>query len=328
MASYIIRRLLYMIPVLLIISVIAFLVIELPPGDYFTQMMDQMVSQYGADAEKTVEQYRAAYGLDKPIHVRYFRWVTNIVLHGDFGRSFQDNTSVREILISRVPLTLLITTFSLLLAWIIAVPIGVYSAVKQYSMFDYGATILAFLGMAIPNFLLATILLAVFYNVFGLSVGGLYSPEYRQAAWSFAKLLDLAKHLIIPVIVIGTADMAGLVRVIRAMMLDELGKQYVQTARAKGAPEWVVIWKHMLKIAMLPVISTIGWMLPRLISGAAVVSIVMNLPTVGTRLLKALLEQDSYVSAGLLLVLGTFTVIGTLISDIAMAGIDKRIDYD
>ena len=328
MAGYILRRLLFMIPVLIVISIIAFLVIELPPGDYFIQMMNALIILYGDEGMKTVDQYREIYGMDRPVYVRYFKWVSNIILRGDFGRSFQDNTSVSEILARRVPLTLLLTLLSLLLTWVVAVPVGVYSAVKQYHPFDYGATIFAFLGMATPNFLLAIVLMFLFYNVFGLSIGGLFSPEFRHASWSLGKLLDMGKHLLIPVVVVGTADMAGLVRIIRSMMLDELGKQYVQTARAKGAPERIVVWKHMLKIAMLPVVSTIGWLLPRLMSGAAVVSIVMNLPTVGTRLLEALLEQDMYVAAGMILVLSTFTVIGTLISDIFLAIIDRRIRYD
>ncbi len=327
MQGYIIKRLLYIIPTLVLISIIAFIAIELPPGDFATQQMAALIQDFGDAAEQRVKELQKRYGFDKPVYQRYFFWMKNILLHGDFGRSFIQNRPVWDIIKNRIGLTLAITSITLLFTWIVAIPIGVYSAVKQYKPFDYIFTFIAFIGRATPNFILALILMYILYQAFGWSVGGLFSPGYEAIPWSFAKLLDFGKHLILPVIVIGTSDMAGLVRVLRAMVLDELNKDYVQTARAKGLSESVVVWKHIFKIAILPIISTIGWLLPRLISGAAITSIVLNLPTTGSALLTALKEQDMYVAGGFILILSALTLIGTLISDILLVYIDRRITY-
>jgi peptide/nickel transport system permease protein len=225
-------------------------------------------------------------------------------------------------------MTMLITLLTLLFSWIVAIPIGVYSAVKQYTVFDYIFTFFAFIGQSIPNFLLALVLMFLLYTNFGWSVGGLFSLEYESAAWSFGKFVDLLKHLVLPVIVIGTAGTAGMVRTLRGMILDELGKQYVQTARAKGLTEQIVLWKHIFRIAILPIISTIGWLLPRLVSGALITSIVLNLPTSGAEMYNALMNQDMYVAGAFVLLLSTLTIIGTLISDILLAQIDPRIQYE
>ncbi|MFW5777366.1 MAG: ABC transporter permease, partial [Spirochaetota bacterium] len=317
MIAYIIRRVLYIIPMLVLISVIAFIAMELPPGDYVSQQIEQIRMQYGQDdeaVERRVRALRDRYGLDQPPAQRYFTWIGNIILRGDFGRSFVRNQPVLEIVGTRIGLTLILSLSTLVFAWIVAIPIGVYSAIRQYHAFDYGATFVAFIGRATPNFLLALILMYIMYRWFGWSVGGLFSPEYLEAPWSWGRVVDLLQHLLLPIIVIGTADTAGLVRVLRGMVLDELHKDYVMLARAKGMPEHVVIWKHIFKIAALPVVSTIGWLLPRLISGAAITSVVLNLPTTGQAMLQALQNQDMYVAGAFILILSTLTMLGTLLS--------------
>ncbi|MGE0075748.1 MAG: ABC transporter permease, partial [Sphaerochaetaceae bacterium] len=228
---------------------------------------------------------------------------------------------------SRLPTTLLITSLSIIVTWVVAIPIGIISAVRKYTFFDYVSTFFAFFGMAVPNFLLALLLMLFVHNSFGWSIGGLVSQEFIDAPFSVAKVLDAAQHLIIPVIVIAMSSTAGLVRILRGMVLDEMGKLYVLTARAKGLSERVVIGKHILKIAMIPVVTTVGWLLPELISGETIVAIVMNLPTVGQLFLKSLQAQDSFVSGALILILSTLTIVGSLISDILLAVIDRRVVY-
>jgi peptide/nickel transport system permease protein len=328
MAAYVIRRLLYMIPTVILISIIAFLVIQAPPGDFLTSYINELQETAGTLSVMEIDFLRAQYGLDKPIHAQYLSWITNIILRGDFGYSLAQQRPVREILAERVPLTMMITAFTLVFTWVVAIPLGVLSAVKQYSLFDYVFTFLAFIGRSIPAFLLALMLMFAFYTLFGWSLGGLYSPEYQYAPWSIGKLIDLSKHLVLPVVVIGSAGTALLVRVLRGMVLDELGKQYVRTARSKGLPERAVVWKHIFRIAILPLISTIGWLLPQLVSGSLIVSIVLNLPTTGSAMFNALMDQDMYLSGSFVLILSILTVIGTLISDILLALIDPRIRYD
>jgi len=326
--AYILRRCLYVIPVLILISIITFIVIQLPPGDFLTSQLQQLEEQYGDSVERQINILRRQYGLDQPLYVQYFKWVGGILTRFDFGGSFSQNRPVKEIIMERMPFTILITFCTLLFTWIVAIPIGVYSAVKQYSILDYVFTFLAFIGQSIPNFLLALVLMYFFYSNFGWSVGGLFSPEYLVSSWGIGKILDLGKHLVLPIIVVGTAATAGIVRVLRGMMLDELNKEYVQTARAKGLRERVVIWKHIFRIAVLPLVSTIGWLLPSLVSGQMITSIVLNLPTTGPILYQSLLNQDMYVSGSFILLLSTLTVTGTLISDILLALVDPRIRYD
>lgn len=327
MWAYILRRLALLIPMLVLVSIVAFIVIELPPGDIFTDEELRLRRAGNQNAAQIVEARRELYGLNEPVITRYFIWVGRIVTEGDFGISILSQRAVSEIIRERLPTTLLITSLSILFTWVLAIPIGIYSAVKKYTVFDYSTTFLAFLGMAIPNFLLALILMLFAYNTLGWGIGGLISEEFIGAPFSFAKFLDAAQHLIIPVIVVGMSSMAGLVRVLRGMVLDELGKLYVLTARAKGLPERTVIWKHILKIAMIPVISTVGWILPALISGETITAIVMNLPTIGQIFLRSLQAQDSYVSGALILILSTLTIIGSLVSDILLAVIDRRVVY-
>lgn len=328
MFSYILRRILYMVPTLVLIALISFVIIQAPPGDFLTSQLDNLAQQYGNVAESQAELLRIRYGLDQPMHQQFLLWITGIVLRGDFGQSFSTNQAVSEILRERVPITIFVTLLTLIFTWAFAIPLGVTSAVKQYSGFDYTFTFVSFLGRSVPEFLVALVLMYFFYTTFGWSLGGLFSPEYDGAPWSLAKLLDFGRHLILPVVVVGMGGTAWLVRVMRGMVLDELGKQYVRTARSKGLSERAVIWKHVFKIAVLPIVSTIGWLLPQLVSGTMIVSIVLNLPTVGTSMFNALLSEDMYVSGSIVLIISVLTVIGTLLSDILLAVIDPRIRYD
>jgi peptide/nickel transport system permease protein len=324
--KYLVRRLIFMIVTVWIITVIAFMVIQLPPGDYVTRMVTQMVSQ-GADSidPATMEQLRDQYGLNDPIYVQYYKWMKNIVTKGNFGYSLTFRRDARSLIIERLPLTFLVTSASVLFVWIVSLPIGVLSAVKQYSIWDYVATFIGFIGVATPNFLFALILMYLSYRYGGRALIGLFSKEYVNAPWSWAKLADLMKHMIIPVIIIGTSFTAGLIRTMRANLLDELKRPYVDAARAKGLSETRLIWKYPVRYALNPFVSTIGWALPGLVAGEVIVSIVLNLPTSGPILFNALVEQDMYVAAGFILVLSTLTVIGTFISDVLLVILDPRI---
>ncbi|MCB0062206.1 MAG: ABC transporter permease, partial [Caldilineaceae bacterium] len=268
------------------------------------------------------------YGLGQPVYVQYWKWVSGILFRGDFGRSFAWNMPVSDLIWGRLTLTFVLSLSTLLFIWIVAFPIGVYSAVRQYSVGDYIATFFGFLGVAIPNFLLALVLMYIAFKYFNQSVGGLFSPDYQEAPWSLAKVGDLLAHLWIPIIIIGTDGTAGLIRIMRANLLDELRKPYVVTARAKGLPEWKLLLKYPVRVALNPFISTVGWVLPSLVSGSAIVAIVLSLPTTGPLLLRALLSQDMYLAASFLLMLSILTVIGTLLSDLLLAWLDPRIRYE
>ncbi len=326
MLSYLIRRVLIIIPTLIVISMISFIIIELPPGDFVSSYVRQIESQ-GEWSGEALDAMRASFGLDEPIPVRYFKWISRFV-QGDFGYSLAWNASVREVVGDRLALTIVVSFSSLLFAWFLAIPIGLYSAVKQYSIGDYTFTFFGFLGLSIPNFMLALVLMYISVTQFGGSVGGLFSREFALAPWSLAKVWDLIKHLWLPVIVVGTAGTAGTIRVMRNNMLDELNKPYVTTARAKGLSEWRVIMKYPFRFAINPVISTVGWLLPQLIGGAVITSVVLNLPTTGPIFLRALREQDMYLAGFFVMILATLTVIGTLISDLLLAAVDPRIRYD
>jgi len=327
MASYILRRFLYMIPTLIIISMISFAIIQLPPGDYLSSLIAELASSGETIENAQVIALRERYGLDQPIWVQYWNWISGIVLRGDFGLSFEWGRPVSEMIWERLGLTLLISIVTLLCVWAVALPIGIYSAVKQYSLGDYFFTFVGFIGLAVPNFLLALLLMYLSFAMFGQSVGGLFSPEYIEAPWSYDKLMDMLAHLWIPVIVIGTSGMAALIRIMRANLLDELYKPYVVTARAKGMKEWRLILEYPVRVALNPFISTLGWILPSLVSGAVIVSVVLNLPTTGPLLLKSLISQDMYLAGSMILLLSVLTVIGTLISDVLLAWLDPRIRY-
>jgi len=325
--SYIIRRIIQLIPLLVIISVMSFVLIELPPGDFLTNYIIQLEQSGTEVGEAEIARLTKQYGLDKPIYIRYFMWVWNIIRYGDFGRSFQWNRPVSELIGERIALTMVISIFTLIFTWGVAIPIGIYSAVHQYSPFDYAFTFLGFIGLAIPNFLLALVLMWLSFSYLHIPVTGLFSPEYMDAPWSWAKIGNMFQRLWVPVVVVGTAGTAGLIRVMRGCLLDELRKQYVITARAKGLAERKLLFKYPVRVAINPLISTIGWLLPTIISGQTITAIVLNLPTTGPLLLRALLTQDMYLAGSFILLLSSLTIIGTLISDILLAWLDPRIRY-
>ncbi len=328
MLTYIVRRVLYMIPTVFLISVVAFIVINLPPGDYLTSMVAQQMEEGdAAAAQAQAERLRERYGLGEPVITQYWRWISGIVLRGDFGHSFEWRRPVSTLIWTRLALTFVLSLTTTLFIWIVAIPIGIYSAVKQYSIGDYVATTVGFIGLAIPNFLLALIFMYIGFSVFGQNVGGLYSPEYIGEPWTLDKILNMLTHLWIPVIVLGTAGTAGLIRTMRANLLDELRKPYVVTARSKGLTERKVIMKYPVRIAMNFFVSAQSNILVSLISGATIVSVVLNLPTTGPLLLGALMAQDMYLAATFILLLSTLNVISTLISDIVLAWLDPRIRY-
>jgi len=325
MLSYIIRRLLIAIPTLVIISVISFIVIELPPGDYVDVYIKKMQAQ--DISPETIQNLRHRYGLDKPPHLRYLLWAGNFV-KGDFGYSLSWNKPVREILASRLALTITVSLASLLFTWAMAIPIGVFSAVRQYSVADYFWTFVGFMGLSVPGFLLALVAMFLAHKYLNMSIGGLFSPEYQMAPWTWEKVLDFLNHLWIPMVVIGVGGTAGLIRVIRANLLDELKKPYVETARAKGVSEIRLVFKYPVRIAINPLISSIGWLLPYLISGATITAVVLGLPTAGPLFLGALKRQDMQLAGAFVMLVATLTVIGTLVSDILLAIVDPRIRYE
>ena len=327
MLNYLIRRVLYMIVVLVILSAVSFTIIQLPPGDFLSMLIENMNSRGTVVSEQEMRTLEKHYGLDQPLVVQYLKWLANLV-RGDMGRSFQWNQPVTELIRERLALTVTISLATLLLTYLIAIPIGIYSATHQYSFGDYTFTVLGFVGLATPNFLLALILMFLLYKYTGWSVGGLFSPEYSAAPWSLAKFVDLLKHLPIPLIVIGTAGTAWTIRVMRGCLLDELKKQYVITARSKGLNERSLLMKYPIRIAINPVISTIGGLLPTIISGATLTSIVISLPTIGPLLLRALQAQDMFLAGSMLMLLSALGIIGNLISDMLLVAVDPRIRFE
>jgi len=307
------------------ISIVTFVLIQLPPGDYLTSYLMELEQAGQEVSDELVASLKHRYRLDRPVYIQYFKWVSNIILHGDFGRSMAWNRPVADLIRQRLSWTVVISFATLILTWLLAFPIGIYSATHQYSLPDYLATFIGFVGRGIPNFMIALVLMWLGYSWFGLDIGGLFSEEFAEAAWSWAKFVDLLKHMIVPVIVLGTASTAGLIRTLRANLLDELSKPYVIAARAKGLTEWRLIWKYPVRIALIPFISSVGYVLPGLVSGATIVSVVLGLPTTGPLLLRALMSQDMYLAGSFFLLLSTLTVAGTLLSDILLGVIDPRI---
>lgn len=327
MLTFIVRRLIYMIPTLLIISIISFILIQLPPGDYLTSYIAQLSQSGDAVDEALVAALKKQYGLDQPLYVQYFKWISGI-FRGDFGYSFEWNQPVGDLIGERLLLTMVVSISSLLFAWAVALPIGIYSAVRQYSVFDYIFTLIGFLGLSVPGFMLALVLMYLANRYLGLSVGGLFSPEFVDAPWSWARVVDLLKHLLIPMVIVGMSSTAGLIRIMRANLLDELRKPYVETARAKGLKKMTLILKYPVRVALNPFVSTIGFVLPQIVSGATITAVVLSLPTTGPLLLRALLSQDMYLAGSFVLMLAVLTVIGMLLSDILLAWLDPRIRYD
>lgn len=327
MIAFIGRRALLAIPTLIFISFISFVIIQLPPGDYVTAYAAQL-RQSGEYISITQEALmREQMGLNDPILVQYWRWISNIVFRGDFGYSLEWNAPVTTLIWDRLALTLAISSLSLVFTWIIAIPVGVYSATRQYSVLDHLFTVFGFLGKGVPDFLLALILMWIGFMYLNIDVGGLFSPQYQNAPWSWDKVVNLLSHLWIPLVVLATGGAAGLIRVMRANMLDELGKPYVETAYAQGLSERQVVWNYPVRVALNPFISTVGWSLPALFSGDVITAVVLNLPTTGPLLLQALKMQDMYLAGSFILILSVFTVIGTLVSDILLAWFDPRIRY-
>jgi len=324
MIRYILHRLALMVPTLLAISLITFIIIQLPPGDYLTSYIAELQSQGEAVDEAKIAFLRAQYGLDRPMHEQYLIWLWGM-LQGDFGWSFEYNLPVSAVVGDRLVLSVILSFTTILFTWIVAFPIGVYSATHRYTKLDHALTFLGFIGLATPNFLLALILLYLTNRYLGISVGGLMDPDFLDQPWSWAKAASVLQHLLVPTIVIGTAGTAGMIRRLRANLLDELHKQYVVTARAKGLPPGRVLLKYPLRMALNPFIADIGHLLPQIVSGAAIVSVVMSLPTTGPMLLRALQSQDMYLAGSFLMFLAVLTVIGVLLSDIALAALDPRI---
>jgi peptide/nickel transport system permease protein len=324
MLKYIVRRIVTMVPTLIAISIVSFVIIQLPPGDFLTSYVANLEAAGEHVEDATIAALEKRYGLGQPIYVQYGKWVLGM-LHGDFGQSFRWGAPVSKLIWGRLGLTVLISFATLLVTWLFSFPVGIYSAVKQYSPGDYIFTTLGFVGVATPNFLIALVLMVVTYLYFGQSVGGLFSPEYVDAPWTWARLVDLLSHLWVPLIVLGTSGTASLIRIMRANLLDELEKPYVTTARAKGQSEFTLLMRYPVRAALNPFVSTVGWTLPRLVSGSTIVSVVLNLPTTGPLMLQALVAQDMYLAGSFILMLSVLTVIGTLVSDILLAWLDPRI---
>jgi|TARA_Y100000814_G_scaffold293371_1_gene274639 peptide/nickel transport system permease protein len=316
-----------MVILLLALSVVTFALIELPPGDYATTFVEQLRQRGVILDDAQIEELRYRFGLGRPFYVKYWNWFSNFV-QGDMGESFQYNVAVTRLIGERIGLTIALSLTTLFLAYGLAIPIGVYSAVRQYSIGDYIFTILGFIGLATPNFLLALILMFLTYKFFGWSVGGLFSPEYLLAPWSWAKVVDLLKHLPVPILVVGTAGTAELIRIMRSTLLDELGKQYVVTARVKGLKEGRLRIKYPIRMAINPLVSTVGYLLPAIISGETLVAIVLSLPTIGPLLLAALLAQDQFLAGSVIMILGALGIVGTLVSDILLVVVDPRIRFE
>ena len=324
MLAYLLRRLLLAVLTSWAISVLSFVIIQLPPGDYITSYIAQMSASGSFVSQQEAEALRQQYGLDKPIWVQYLRWM-GMVMQGRFGMALEWGRPVSEVIGDRLWLTMAVSGAAILLTWVLALPIGIYSAVRQYSVGDYVATFIGFMGLAVPSFMLALVLMYLGFTLFSMNIGGLFSDEMAQARWSMAKVWDLIRHLPLPAVILGLVGTAQLIRIMRANLLDELRKPYVVTARARGLSEWRVILKYPVRVALNPFASTVGYLLPYVVSGSIIVSLVLSLPTVGPLLLRALVAQDMFLAGTIVLLLGVMTVIGTLISDLLLMWIDPRI---
>ena len=326
MIAFLLRRLLLGLVTIWLISVMSFIIIQLPPGDFVSAYIAQLAASGSSVSAEEAEAMRRLYGLGQPIYVQYFKWVSRVVV-GDFGESMEWRRPVLEVIGDRIWLTLLLSVGSLFLTWILALPIGIYSAVRQYSWGDYAFTLVGFLGIAIPNFLLALIIMYFSFKYLNANVGGLFSAEFALAPWSLAKAWDLAKHLPLPAFILALGGTAQLIRIMRANLLDELRRPYVVTARAKGLSEMRVILKYPVRAALNPFASNIAYLFPSLVSGSIIISIVLGLPTVGPLLVKSLVSQDMFLAGTIVLMLGVLTVIGTFISDLVLMWVDPRLRH-
>jgi peptide/nickel transport system permease protein len=325
MLGYIIRRVLLMIPTLFVISVISFTALQLPPGDYLTSYAAQLSTTGEYIDQEALDSLRERYGLGQPVYVQYGKWVYGIVTRGDWGQSMEWQMPVRDLIGQALGLTVVLAVFSLLISWLIAIPMGVYSATHQYSFPDYLMSIFSFLGVGVPAFLWALIIMYFAQTKLGMNVGGLFSQQYLSAPWSWDKVLDLLKHLWIPGLIVAIENTAGELRTTRANLLDELNKPYVELARAKGLSEGRLLWKYPVRVALNPFFSTVGWSLANRISSITLMSVVLSLQTTGPLQLRALTSQDMYLAGSILVLLSTLTVIGTLVSDVLLAWVDPRI---
>jgi peptide/nickel transport system permease protein len=321
---YVARRLIIALGTMIAISILSFVIIQLPSGDYISYYVAQQAASGDVISAQEADQLRERYGLDQPVWVQYFKWM-GLALQGDFGTSMSWQRPVADLIGERLALTVVLSLAAVVLTWIIALPIGIYSAVRQYSPLDYVFTGFGFIGLAVPNFLLALGAMYFGFAVFGANIGGLFSPEYAGAPWNIAKVWDLMKHLPIPAFILALSGTAGIIRIMRANLLDEMQKPYVTNARAKGLPEWRVILIHPVRVALNPFVSTIGYLFPYIVSGSIIVSLVLGLPTVGPLLLNSLLAQDMFLAGAIVMLLGVLTVIGTLISDLLLMWIDPRV---
>jgi peptide/nickel transport system permease protein len=324
MIAYVTRRLILALVTIWAISVISYAIIQLPPGDFVDSYIANLSASGSMVSAQEADAMREQYGLNKPIWVQYWKWISRVV-RGDFGMSMEWNRPVTEVIGDRIWLTIVISIAAIILTWGIALPIGIYSAVRQYSFADYIFTFVGFIGLAVPNFLLALIVMYLAFRYFDASIGGLFSPQYELAAWSWGKVWDLIRHLPLPALILALAGTAQLIRIMRANLLDELRRPYVTTARARGLQEWRVIMKYPVRAALNPFASTIGYLLPFVVSGSIVISLVLSLPTVGPLLLRALLAQDMFLAGAIVLFLGVLTLIGTFLSDLVLMWIDPRI---
>ena len=328
MGSYFVKRFFYMIVVLFLVSILSFYIINLPPGSWVENYALQLQEEGNPADQAELEFLMSRYGLDQPLHVQYWRWIVPLVTEGDFGQSFEWRQPVWPLIEERLFLTVIVSIASIIFIYVVSVPIALYSATRQYSIGDYFFSFIGLIGLAIPNFLLALVFMVIMLRVFDVTPGGLFSSEYLRASWSMAKFWDLLKHLPVPVIVVGTAGTARIIRVLRSQLLDEFQKQYVITARSKGVQERLLIMKYPFRMALNPIISGIGRLLPEIVSGSAIVAIVLGLPTTGPLLLRALIAQDTYAAASMLLMLSLMTVIGVFISDLLLMWLDPRIRFE
>ncbi|TAK21033.1 MAG: ABC transporter permease [Chloroflexota bacterium] len=327
MVTYIARRLLLSLFTVWAISLLSFVIILLPPGDYVDAYIAQLTASGSLVSQEEAQNLRAQYGLDQPVYVQYVRWA-GLALTGNFGMAMEYNRPVSEVIGDRLSLTMVVSIAALFVTWVVALPIGVYSAVRQYSLFDYVFTFIGFIGVAVPGFLLALLVLYFGFVLFDANIGGLFSVEYADAPWSVGRAQDLLAHLPIPALIIGLATTAQAMRVMRANLLDELRKPYVVTARAKGLPWSRVVLKYPVRVALNPFASTVGYSLPYVVSGSIIVSLVLSLPTVGPLLLKSLIAQDMFLAGTIVLLIGLMTVVGTFLSDLLLLWIDPRIRFE
>jgi peptide/nickel transport system permease protein len=324
MTRFVLQRLVLLPVLLFVFSVAVFAIVQAPPGDFLTAYTATLASSGSSINAEQLEALRRDYGLDQPFYVQYLKWMGNL-LQGNLGLSLEYQRPNAELIGERLVLTVVLALFSFVFTWIVAVPAGIYSATHQRSVLDYVLTVLNYVGVATPNFLLALVLMWMAFAYFGIGVTGLFSPEYVEAPWSWARVLDLLAHVWLPAVVLGVAGTARLTRVMRANLLDELNKPYVTTARAKGLSEWRLVLRYPVRLALNPLVSTIGWYLPALFSGSLIVATVMNLPNIGPLLLRALVNQDMYLAGSILLIYCFLAIIGTLASDILLAWLDPRI---